>query len=164
MDVTISEMRIEDWYAVKAIYVEGIATGHATFETTVPQWEKWDSNHLRACRLVARAGGEVAGWAALSGVSTRCVYGGVAEVSVYVAEVARYQGLGTRLLQNLVQASEGEGIWTLQAGIFPENELSIALHKNCGFRIVGRRQRIGQMHGIWRDVILMERRSKVAGI
>lgn len=164
MDVTISEMGVGDWYEVKAIYVEGIATGHATFETDVPQWEEWDSNHLQACRLVARTGGEVAGWAALSGVSNRCVYGGVAEVSVYVAEAARYQGLGTRLLQNLVQASEREGIWTLQAGIFPENEASIVLHINCGFRIVGHRQQIGQMHGIWRDVILMERRSKVTGI
>ena len=164
MDVTIAEMRAGDWCAVKAIYMEGIATGHATFETDVPQWEEWDSNHLRTCRLVARTGGEVTGWAALSGVSTRCVYGGVAEVSVYVAEAARCQGLGALLLQNLVRASEREGIWTLQAGIFPENEASIALHKTCGFRVVGRRQRIGQMHGVWRDVILMERRSEVTGV
>ena len=164
MGVTIAELRVEDWHAVKAIYKEGIATGHATFETDVPHWKEWDRSHLRACRLVARTGGEVAGWAALSGVSTRCVYGGVAEVSVYVAEAARCQGLGTLLLQNLVRASEREGIWTLQAGIFPENVASIALHMTCGFRLVGRRHRIGQMHGVWRDVILMERRSEITGI
>lgn len=163
MDVTITEMKVEDWYTVKTICEEGIATGHATFETTVPDWEVWDSTHLQTCRLVARTAGEVAGWAALSGISSRCVYGGIAEVSIYVAVAARGMGIGTRLLRHLVRASEQEGFWTLQAGIFPENKASIELHKNCGFRVVGRRERIGQMHGVWRDVVLMERRSRVAG-
>jgi phosphinothricin acetyltransferase len=157
-------MRAEDWTAVRAIYQEGIATGNATFELHLPEWQEWDANHLPACRLVARTGGQVTGWAAVSAVSSRCVYAGVAEVSVYVAEAARGQGIGRRLLQSLVGASEREGIWTLQAGIFPENEISIALHRACGFRIVGHREKLGRMHGVWRDVILMERRSKVAGI
>jgi phosphinothricin acetyltransferase len=164
MDVIIDEMKPEDWSAVKAIYEEGIATGQATFETDVPPREVWNENHLHACRLVARIGTEVSGWAALSAVSSRCVYGGVAEVSVYVAEGARDQGVGTLLLHALVQASEREGLWTLQAGIFPENEASIHVHQKCGFRVVGRREQLGQMHGVWRDVILMERRSKAAGI
>jgi len=164
MDIKIIEMKSEDWSAVKTVYEEGIATGDATFETAVPEWEAWDSKHLRTCRLVARKEAEVAGWAALSGVSSRCVYRGVAEVSVYVAEAARGMGVGTRLLRDLVQASEHDGIWTLQAGIFPENKVSIALHRKCRFRIVGRRERIGQMQGIWRDVILMERRSEITGI
>ena len=164
MDLIIDEMQTEDWSAVKAIYEEGIATGQATFETNVPVWKVWDGNHLPVCRLVARTGAEVSGWAALSAVSSRCVYGGVAEVSVYVAESARGQGIGTLLLQALVQASEREGIWTLQAGIFPENEVSIYVHEKCGFRIVGRRERLGRMYGVWRDVVLMERRSRIAGI
>jgi phosphinothricin acetyltransferase len=164
MDVTIAEMRVEDWNAVRAIYEEGIATGQATFETVVPTWAVWDRNHLQACRLVARTGAEICGWAALSAVSSRCVYGGVAEVSVYVSEAVRGLGIGTLLLQELVRASERHGLWTLQAGIFPENKVSITLHKNCGFRIVGRRERLGQMHGVWRDVVLMERRSTATGI
>jgi phosphinothricin acetyltransferase len=164
MDVTISRMKPEDWPAVEVIYQGGIATGNATFETSVPPWVTWDSSHLRACRLVARVGDEVVGWAALSPVSGRCVYAGVAEVSVYVARERQGQGIGKRLLQDLVQASEAEGIWTLQAGIFPENEISIGLHEKCGFRIVGRREGLGQMQGVWRDVVLMERRSKAVGI
>jgi phosphinothricin acetyltransferase len=164
MDVTINEMKAEDWDAVKAIYEEGIATGQATFESTVPAWEEWDANHLQLCRLAARKGDRIAGWAALSAVSSRCAYGGVAEVSVYVAEEARGQGIGTRLLRALVQVSEREGFWTLQAGIFPENEASIHVHEKCGFRTVGRRERLGQMHGVWRDVVLMERRSTITGV
>ena len=150
-----------DWPQVKAIYLEGIATGNATFQKTAPEWEEWDAGHLSHCRLVARPDGgrEVAGWAALSPVSGRCVYAGVAEVSVYVAQRARGQGVGRLLLCGLVAESEKQGIWTLQAGIFPENEASIALHQSAGFRVVGVRERLGCMDGRWRDVVLMERRS-----
>jgi len=157
-------MRDEDWDAVRAIYREGIVTGNATFETDAPAWEAWDKGHLRACRLVARADGRVMGWAALSPVSGRCVYAGVAEVSVYVSASARGQGIGKALLGALVEESERAGLWTLQAGIFPENMASIVLHRAHGFREVGRRERIGQMNGVWRDVVLMERRSKAVGI
>lgn len=167
MDIVVDRMTPEDWAAVRAIYLEGIATRNATFETDAPDWEKWDSDHLHDCRLVARKDGRpfgrVVGWAALSPVSGRCVYAGVAEVSVYIAEVARGQGVGKTLLQALIEESERQGIWTLQAGIFPENAASLALHKSCGFREVGHRERIGQMDGVWRDVILMERRSQIVG-
>jgi phosphinothricin acetyltransferase len=146
------------------IYREGIATGNATFETDVPEWEVWWSNHHPDCNLVAKRQGQVLGWAAISPVSSRRVYAGVAEVSVYVMASARGRGIGKALLQALVEESERTGVWTLQAGVFPENEVSIALHEACGFRVVGHRERIGQMNSRWRDVILMERRSKVAGI
>ena len=162
-DVVIDKMEAEDWAAVHTIYLEGIATGNATFESTAPDWEKWDAGHLQACRLVARLDGEVVGWAALSPVSARKVYAGVTEVSVYVAERARGKKVGSSLLAELIAASEREGIWTMNAGIFPENAASIALHKRHGFRLVGTRERIGCMHGRWRDVTLMERRSKVVG-
>jgi L-amino acid N-acyltransferase YncA len=154
-------MRPEDWPAVRAIYQEGIATENATFEQTAPEWEKWDAVHLRAARIVARSGEEVSGWAALSAVSSRCVYAGVAEVSIYVAASARGRGVGRKLMARLVADSEAEGIWTLQAGIFPENVASIAMHQRAGFRVVGKRERLGQMNGRWRDVVLMERRSAV---
>jgi L-amino acid N-acyltransferase YncA len=157
-------MHDEDWEAVQRIYREGIATGDATFETDVPEWEDWDRGHAGDCRLVARREGQVIGWAALSPVSGRCVYAGVAEVSVYVATEARGQGVGKALLRALTEESERRGFWTLQAGIFPENEASIALHRACGFRIVGHRERLGQMYSVWRDVVLMERRSKVVGV
>jgi L-amino acid N-acyltransferase YncA len=161
-------MRPEDWPAVRAIYLQGIATENATFEQTAPEWEKWDPGHLRAARIVARSDAarsenDVLGWAALSAISSRCVYAGVAEVSIYVAASARGRGVGQRLMARLIADSEAEGIWTLQAGIFPENVASIALHQHAGFRIVGKRERLGQMNGRWRDVILMERRSAVAG-
>jgi L-amino acid N-acyltransferase YncA len=163
--MSIEPMLPQDWPAVRAIYLEGIATGNATFEQTAPEWEQWDAGHLTAARIVARLdAGDVAGWAALSAVSTRCVYAGVAEVSVYVAQRARGRGVGQKLLARLIAESEAEGIWTLQAGIFPENIASIALHQRAGFRIVGRRERLGQMNGRWRDVVLMERRSAVAGL
>ncbi len=149
---------------MRAIYLEGIATGNATFEQSAPEWAQWDAGHLRVCRLVARSAEAVLGWAALSPVSSRCVYGGVAEVSVYVAERARGQGIGYRLLSRLVSDSEAAGIWTLQAGIFPENAASIRLHAAAGFRVVGTRERLGCMNGRWRDVVLMERRSDVVGI
>jgi len=160
----IEPMNPRDWPVVREIYLEGIRTGNATFETSAPEWEKWDAGHLPSCRWVARTGNDLLGWAALSPVSGRCVYAGVAEVSVYVAERARGQGIGLKLLTSLVEASEQADIWTLQAGIFPENVASIEMHRRCGFRIVGTREKIGCMDGRWRDVVLMERRSTVAGI
>jgi L-amino acid N-acyltransferase YncA len=163
MNFSVETMKPKDWAAVQSIYQEGLATGNATFETDIPEWEDWDKSHLSECRLVARSEGQVFGWAALSPVSGRCVYGGVAEVSVYVAASTRGQGIGKTVLQALIEESEQAGIWTLQAGIFPENVASIALHKACGFREVGYRERLGQMNGLWRDVILLERRSQVVG-
>jgi L-amino acid N-acyltransferase YncA len=160
----IKAMRSEDWPDVQNIYSEGIATGNATFETETPPWEKWDQGHLQDCRLVAVNSEGILGWAALSPVSTRRVYSGVAEVSVYVAATARGQGVGTLLLQSLVEQSEACGVWTLQAGIFPENVPSVALHKSCGFREVGLRQKLGQRSGVWRDVLLLERRSSRVGV
>ena len=161
----IDAMRAEDWEAVRRIYAEGIATGNATFEVEPPPWEKWDAAHRGDCRLVARGedGGEVLGWAAHSRVSDRCAYGGVAEVSIYVAADARGRGLGRRLLEELIDRSEEAGVWTLQAGVFPENAASIALHRACGFRIVGVRERLGRLGGAWRDVALLERRSRKLG-
>jgi len=164
MDFQITPMQPEDWLAVRAIYGEGIATGNATFETDLPDWEKWDSGHRRDCRLVARNREQVFGWGALSPVSMRRVYSGVAEVSVYVAATARGSGVGKALLTALVEESESRGIWTLQAGIFPENTASIALHKSCGFREVGVRRRIGKLGEVWRDVLLLERRSRIVGV
>lgn len=155
-------MTAEDWPAVKEIYRQGIATGMATFETDVPGWNQWDENHLAHSRLIAK-GNEILGWAALSPVSGRCVYGGVAEVSVYIAEKARGRGIGKKLLNTLIENSEENGIWTLQAGIFAENEASIKLHKKCGFKIVGKREKLGKLKDIWKDVLLMERRSKRVG-
>jgi L-amino acid N-acyltransferase YncA len=163
-DFSITVMRSDDWPAMRDIYSEGIATGNATFETETPQWAKWDQGHLQDCRVIARDSHRVLGWAALSPVSVRRVYSGVAEVSVYVAAVARGCGVGKRLLQSLNEQSERCGIWTLQAGIFPENVPSIALHKSCGFREVGVRHKLGQRDGIWRDVVLLERRSSKVGV
>lgn len=160
----IEPLRPGDWEQVKEIYLEGIATGHATFETAAPAWEQWDAAHLPFARLVARQEGNLIAWAALSPVSQRCVYGGVAEVSVYVSASSRRSGVGRKLLNALIDESERNGIWTLQAGMFPENTGSLALHQSCGFREVGRRQRIGKMNGIWRDTILLERRSPVVGV
>jgi phosphinothricin acetyltransferase len=153
-----------DWERVRTIYEEGIASGDATFEPESPAWEEWDAKHIRSCRLVAEKGGRVLGWAALWPVSDRCVYGGVAEASVYVAMEAQGKGIGTRLLEELVRASEREGFWTLQAGIFPENESSVRIHEKCGFRTIGFRERLGRMGDVWRDVLLMERRSSTVGI
>lgn len=148
-----------DWPAVRLIYCEGIATGHATFETEAPSWEAWSESHLEFGRLVARNEDRISGWAALSPVSKRRVYAGVAEVSVYVAEDQRHQGIGSALLRQLVLTSEQHGVWTLQAVMFPENAATIALHQRCGFREVGRRERIGKLNGVWRDTIWLERRS-----
>src|SRR5947209_3246653 len=163
MDVTIAEMKPDDWPRVRAIYLEGIATGQATFETDAPEWPAWDAAHLPTPRLIARVGQESAGWAALSPVSSRCVYAGVGEVSVYVSADYRGAGVGRVLLTTLISESERIGLWTLQAGIFPENGASLRLHKSCGFREVGRRERIGQRDGVWRDTLLLERRSRVVG-
>lgn len=156
-------MTAADWDAVRAIYAEGIATGNATFETRTPDWAAWDAGHLPSPRLVAVAGETIAGWSALSAVSRREVYRGVAEVSVYVGSAFRGQGVGRSLLAALIEQSEVDGIWTLQAGIFPENAASVALHMAFGFREVGRRVRIGLMNGVWRDTVLLERRSEVVG-
>ena len=152
-----------DWPAVREIYRQGIETGHATFETTVPDWPAWDAKHLQKPRLVTRDGGRVVGFATLSRVSAREVYSGVCEVSVYVAAEARGKGIGQLLLTELIRQSEQEGIWTLQASIFPENEASVALHLRNGFRVVGRRERIAQHHGMWRDTLFLERRSGIVG-
>lgn len=161
---SIRNLKEQDWPAVRSIFEEGIATGNATFETEAPSWEAWDTAHLKGCRLVATDAERVVGWAALGRVSGRCVYAGVAEVSIYVSAGERGRGIGRRLLQTLVTESEQNGIWTLQAGIFPENTASIALHRNCGFRLIGRREKLGQMKGCWRDVLMFERRSSVIGV
>jgi len=155
----IRPMTPADWPAVRTIYNEGIATRNATFITASPEWPEWDGGHLQSCRLVADDAGRVMGWAALSPVSSRCVYAGVAEVSVYVAAAAQGRGIGRALLAALVEASEADKLWTLQAGILPENVGSVAIHERCGFRLVGRREKLGRMDGVWRDVLLMERRS-----
>ena len=160
----VRSMNPSDWPAVRAIYEEGIATRNATFQTEAPAWDEWDAGHLAECRLVAVDAGRTIGWAALSRVSSRCVYAGVAEVSVYVSENARGGGVGRRLLDALVVESERNGIWTLQAGIFPENLASITVHERCGFSHVGRREKLGQMNGRWRDVLLLERRSLSVGL
>ncbi len=164
MEIAIRPMLPSDWPEVRRIYLEGISTGNATFETEAPSWEKWDAGHLADCRHVVQDGAKVLGWAALTPISSRQVYRGVTEVSVYVAQSARGKGVGKALLRALIESSEQCGIWTLQAGIFPENVASIALHKSLGFREVGRRERVGKMGNHWRDVILLERRSAVAGV
>ena len=163
VNFVVNEMNAEDWDQVASIYQEGIATGNATFETNAPEYEAWDNSHHQHCRLVARTKDKIIGWAALSPVSPRCVYSGVAELSIYVARSARNRGVGKALLGAIINESESRGIWMLQVGIFPENDASLGLVKACGFREVGRRERIGQMDGVWRDVVLMERRSKVVG-
>lgn len=168
MDFIIDSMQPRDWELVREIYVEGIATEQATFETEAPDWERWDAGHLLQCRLVARSGdgipNSIFGWAALSPVSKRTVYAGVAEVSVYVAASARGRGVGGALMRALIEASEQHGVWTLQSSVFPENRASIALHLNHGFRELGRRERIAQLYGVWRDTIVLERRSRVVGV
>jgi len=151
------------WYEVKRIYEEGIATGNATFQTEAPTYEEWNSDHLTISRFVAVENEKILGWAALTAVSGRCVYAGVAEVSVYVASSVRGKGIGNALLQALIKSSEENNLWTLQAGIFPENIASIKLHEANDFRIIGIREKIGKMNGVWRDTVLLERRSKLVG-
>ena len=164
MIIELRPLEPDDWPAVRAIYLEGIAGGMATFQIEAPTWEAWDAGHERRCRIVATEAGTVVGWAALSPASSRPCYAGVGGVSIYVAAAARGRGVGRLLLSELIAESESAGFWTLQAGIFPENTASLALHAACGFRIVGRRERIGQLYGVWRDVVLMERRSAVVGV
>lgn len=163
MTSMIEEMTAEDWSRVRAIYVQGIETGDATFETSAPSWEQWDAKHCPVPRLVLRIDDEIAGWAALSPYSSRDVYRGVGEVSIYVAADRRGAGLGHILLEALISRSEETGFWTLQAGIFPENQPSVELHRRHGFVIAGKRERIGKLAGVWRDVLLMERRSRQVG-
>ncbi len=159
--IAIDDLRPEHWPEVARIYAEGISTGEATFETEVPSWERWDASHLSAHRFVALRDGELVGWVAVGPVSDRCVYGGVVENSVYVGDSARGLGVGRLLLERLVASTEAAGIWTIQTGIFPENEASLRLHRSVGFDVVGRRKRLGKLHGAWRDVLLLERRSDV---
>ena len=163
MGYTIEKMTDADWDAVRAIYLEGIATRNATFETESPSWDTWNNNHRPDCRLVARSNEKVLVWAVLSPVSRRPVYSGVAEVSVYVAADARGMGVGKALLGSFINASGKAEIWSLQAGLFKENSASITLHKCVGFREIGFQERKGSMDGVWRDVLLMERRSQVIG-
>ena len=163
MRIEIRPLRAEDWEAVRLIYLDGIATGQATFETSAPSWDSWNSDHLTSSRFVAVSDQTSVGWAALGPVSTRSAYAGVAEVSIYVASQFRGQGIGCALLERLIEEAERNGIWTLQASIFPENVASIALHKSCGFREVGVRERIGKLKGVWRNTVILERRSQLIG-
>jgi L-amino acid N-acyltransferase YncA len=158
-NMTIARLEAEHWPGVARVYEEGIATRNATFETEVPTWEAWDSAHVDEHRFVALRNGEVVGWAAVSPVSSRCCYAGVVENSVYVAEAARGEGIGRRLLEELIASTEGAGIWTIEAGMFPENEGSIRLHEAAGFERVGTHKRLGKLDGVWRDVLMLERRS-----
>lgn len=153
-----------DWEEVKAIYLEGIQTGNATFQSEAPSKDQWFEGHVNECNVGYFQDNKMLGWATLSKVSSRCVYSGVAEVSIYIKQSERGRGIGDILLKSLIEKSESQGFWTLQAGIFPENIASIRLHMKNGFREVGRREKLGKMNDIWRDVILLERRSKVSGI
>lgn len=153
----------DDWKSVAEIYRQGIETGNATFQQDIPTWDDWNKGHLNICRIVAEKDNEIVGWAALTAVSGRCVYAGVAEVSVYISNNHQGQKVGTKLLDRLIIESEREGFWTLQAGIFPENKSSLKIHDDLGFRQVGYREKIGKMNGLWRDTILLERRSKTKG-
>jgi L-amino acid N-acyltransferase YncA len=159
MPIRVRELRRTDWPAVAAIYGEGLQTGQATFETSVPAWEAWSSSHLEDHRLLAELDGAVVGWTALAPVSARAVYAGVVEESIYVAAGAQGRGIGRTLLTSLLAGADRAGIWTVQTGIFPENLASLALHRRCGFRTVGTRERLGRLNGVWRDVVLLERRS-----
>ncbi len=180
MNIQIIKMQPKHWQDVARIYAEGITTGNATFQKDIPTWEEWDSSHLKNCRFVALnsmtieagfvtvsgawQGGGILGWAALTPVSGRCIYAGVAEVSVYVTPQYSGQGVGKMLMNALIESSETDGLWTLQAGIFPKNIGSLRLHEAVGFRLIGRRERIGKMDGVWRDTLLLERRSEKVGV
>jgi L-amino acid N-acyltransferase YncA len=164
MSFLIDQMQTADWPQVREIYLQGIAGGQATFETEAPSWNEWDAAHLTVPRLVGRDSGKIIGWAALGPVSSRRAYAGVAETSVYVASDARGAGVGRQLLEALVSEAEKNQLWTLQAVMFPENTASVALHRACGFREVGRRERISKLNGVWRDTIVLERRSQIIGV
>ena len=157
-------MNSADWESVSSIYAEGIATGFATFEKTIPTYASWNAAHMPSCRIVVLQNQSILGWAALSPVSSRCVYGGVAEVSVYIGAQSRGQGVGKLIMKALITESESAGIWTLQSGIFPENTGSIRLHEKLGFRYIGKRERVGKLDGEWKDNLLFERRSKTVGV
>ncbi len=161
--ILIAPLESRHWDAVARIYCEGLATGNAAFETRAPSWEDWDRGYAQELRFVALRDDEVVGWAALAPVSDRCTYGGVAECSVYVAQAARGQGVGRSLLAELIVASESAGIWTIQAGVFPENQASLRLHAGAGFRVIGTRERLGKRDDVWRDVVFLERRSPNVG-
>ena len=160
----IKQIEEGDYSELCRIYLEGIATGNATFQSTAPGWKEWDEGHLQRCRICVVEENNMLGWAALTPVSGRCVYAGVAEVSIYVDTAHRGKGIGKLLLWELIYQSELSGIWTLQAGIFPENISSVQLHEKCGFRVIGYRERIGKMNGAWRDNLILERRSKTVGV
>ena len=164
MDLILDEFRADDWDQVRQIYLDGLATGQASFEVEAPSWEIWNKSHHSHSRLVARRDGRVVAWAALAPLSTRQCYAGVAEVSLYVAADQRGRGVGQRLLQAAIESSERHGIWSLCGATFPENQASIQLQLACGFRIVGRRKRVAQYRGVWRDTVLTERRSRVVGL
>jgi len=157
-------MEPTDWLAVAEIYRQGIETGNATFQQTIPTWDEWNNAHAVNCRLVAEVGNEIAGWAALSSVSARAVYSGVAEVSVYIGNNYKGRHVGTLLLESLISESERNGYWTLQSGIFPENTASISLHKKTGFREIGYREKVSKMKNVWRNTVLFERRSTLTGV
>lgn len=161
--ISIRPMDATDWPTVSRIYEDGIATGFATFETSIPTYESWDAAHMTSCRLIAIEDEKILGWAALSPVSSRCVYGGIGEVSVYIGKESRGKGAGRLLLNALIKESEAEGLWTIQSGIFPENKGSIELHKKVGFRYIGKRERVGKLDGEWKDNLLFERRSETVG-
>lgn len=164
LKIEIKNMLPEHWKEVSKIYMDGIETGMATFETDVPKWKIWDSDHLKQCRIIAILDNQIVGWAALSPVSSRCVYGGVGEVSVYIAKGFHGKKIGEKLLRKLVTESEKNGLWTLQSGVFPENIASIKIHEKVGFRKIGYKEKIGKFDGVWKDNILLERRSKTIGI
>ena len=164
MEITINELSKEDWKEAERIYREGIETGQATFETETPDYDEWDAKHIRTCRLAGRCNGRLMGFVVLSPTSSREVYRGVAEVSIYVSEEARNKGVGKALMKAIVETSEVHGFWTLQSSIFAENQVSIALHRAFGFRELGRREKIAKRNGTWRDTVIMERRSKIVGI
>lgn len=164
MDIRLRAMNATDWIRVAEIYKEGIETGNATFQQSIPTWEDWNKGHISVCRIVAEVNHDIVGWAALSAVSSRAVYAGVAEISVYVGNKYRGQQIGTKLLEAIIVESEANSFWTLQSGIFPENKSSIAIHIKQGFREIGYREKVAKMNQMWRDTILMERRSTVAGI
>jgi phosphinothricin acetyltransferase len=165
MDAVIRSMNEKDWPSVSEIYRQGIETGKATFQSDIPAYDEWDTTHIRECRFVAVVDGKVTGWVALSKISSRCVYGGVAEVSIYIAENHREEGIGRQLLKYLITESERAGFWMLQSGIMEDNAASIRLHECCGFRMVGCREKIGKdVSGKWRNNVLMEKRSHTVGI
>lgn len=163
-EILFRPMTANDWESVAEIYKQGIETGNATFQQNIPAWNEWDNGYLKICRIIAEKNNKVIGWAALTPISGRCVYAGVAEVSVYVSNNHKGQKIGTKLLDKLISLSEKEGFWTLQASVFPENKSSLKIHENLGFRHVGFREKIGKMNEIWRDTILLERRSKTIGV